>query len=264
MQTLTLLPAASIGDWFHETALDGSLALAMPVALVAGLVSFFSPCVIPLLPGYLSYVTGLSSADIVAGGSTGIRSRLVVGVSLFILGFSAVYVTLGGIFGQIGAELYEHRDVLTKALGVFIILLGLVFVGAVPFLQRDVRVHTLPAVGLGAAPFIGAIFALGWTPCTGPTLGAILGLSGTYGSSPGRGALLAFVYCLGLGVPFLIAAISFHKMMRAVSFVRRHQQWVMRIGGGMLIAVGVLLVTGLWDQLIAEMRSWVSSYETVV
>jgi cytochrome c-type biogenesis protein len=261
---MSLLPPATLAQWFHDTALDGSLVLAMPVALLAGVVSFFSPCVLPLLPGYLSYVTGLSAADIVAGGSSGVRGRMVAGVGLFVLGFSVVYVILGGAFGAIGERLIEHQDAVTKVLGIVTILLGLVFAGVVPWLQRDVRVHTVPAVGIGAAPVLGVLFGLGWTPCIGPTLGAVLSLGGAFGPNPSRGALLAFVYCLGLGIPFLVAAMAFHRMSAAIAWVRRRQVWVMRLGGAMLVAVGVLVLTGVWDSWVQHMQSWLPGFETPV
>ncbi|MEP6666730.1 MAG: cytochrome c biogenesis protein CcdA [Nocardioidaceae bacterium] len=260
---LALVQVASIGSWFHDTAHDGPVLLAIPVALVAGMVSFFSPCVLPLLPGYLSYITGLSGADIVTNGSTGVRGRMVTGTLLFILGFSFVFISVGGAFGQIGYQLIDHQHLLTKILGVLTIVLGLVFAGVVPWLQRDVRIHHVPAVGLGAAPLLGVLFGLGWTPCIGPTLGAVLSLSGL-GGSPTRGAFLAFVYCLGLGLPFIVAAVSYRKMMTAVSWVRRHQEWVMRFGGAMLVAVGLLLVTGAWDSMIVSIKDWIGGYETVV
>jgi cytochrome c-type biogenesis protein len=262
--TTELLPAASVAQWFQDTASDGSLILAVPVALIAGAISFFSPCVLPLLPGYLSYVTGLSAADIVAGGSTGVRGRMVAGAGLFVLGFSLVYVALGGAFGEVGDRLIEHQDVLTKVLGLVTIVLGLVFAGVVPWLQRDVRVHTVPAVGIGAAPVLGVLFGLGWTPCIGPTLAAVLSLGGTYGPNPSRGALLSFFYCVGLGIPFLIAALSFHRMSTAVAWVRRRQIWVMRLGGAMLVTVGVLLLTGAWEAMVQSMQSWVSGFEPPV
>jgi len=255
--------AASIGAWFHDTALDGPVLLAIPVALVAGLVSFFSPCVLPLLPGYLSYITGLSGADILTNGSTGVRGRMVTGTLLFILGFSFVFVSVGGAFGQIGYELVDHQRVLTKVLGIVTIALGLVFAGVVPWLQRDVRIHAVPAVGLGAAPFLGVLFGLGWTPCIGPTLAAVLSLSGINGS-PTRGAFLAFVYCLGLGIPFIAAAVSFRRMMTAVGWARRHQLAVMRFGGGMLVVVGILLVTGAWGAMVVHVQNWVGGYVTAV
>ncbi len=260
----SLAPVASIGGWFRDTALDGSILLAVPVAMVAGLVSFFSPCVLPLLPGYVSYVTGLSGADIVAKGSTGVRGRMVTGTVLFVLGFSLVFIAVGGAFGQLGYLLLDHQVLLTKVLGVVTIMLGLVFSGVVPLLQRDLRIHQVPAVGLAAAPLLGVLFGLGWTPCIGPTLGAVLSLGGAFGPNPSRGAFLAFVYCLGLGIPFLVAAVSFRKMMGAVGWVRQHQAWVMRLGGGMLVVVGILMVTGAWGALIADMRGWAGGFETAV
>ena len=269
--TLATVPAAgtsaeyvaSIGSWFADTAFDGPMLLAVPVALLAGTVSFFSPCVLPLLPGYLSYVTGLSGADIATRGSSGVRGRMFVGTLLFILGFSLVFVAVGGAFGQLGYWLIDYQAELTRVLGVVTIILGLVFAGLVPWLQRDVRVHRVPAVGIGAAPFLGVLFGLGWTPCIGPTLGAVLSLSGL-GGSPTRGAFLAFVYCLGLGLPFLLASVSYRKMMGSVGWVRRHQMWVMRLGGGMLVAVGLLLVTGAWGALITDLRTWVGGFETAI
>lgn len=260
---LSAAPTASIGSWFADTALAGPMLLAIPVALIAGTVSFFSPCVLPLLPGYLSYVTGLSGADIAANGSTGVRGRMVTGTLLFIGGFSLVFVAVGGAFGQVGYLLIDHQAGLMRILGVVTIVLGLVFAGVVPWLQRDVRVHAVPAVGLGAAPVLGVLFGLGWTPCIGPTLAAVLSLSGL-GGSPTRGAFLAFVYCIGLGVPFLVAAVSYRKMMGAVGWVRRHQVWVTRFGGGMLVVVGILLVTGVWNSLIIDIKTWVGGFETAV
>ncbi|GAA1940478.1 cytochrome c biogenesis CcdA family protein [Nocardioides hwasunensis] len=231
-----------MSDWFQSTALSGSLVLALPVALVAGLVSFFSPCVIPLLPGYLSYATGLSGADLEGAR----RSRMVLGAVLFVLGFAVVFVLLGSLTGAAGAWLFVHTRQLNVVLGVITILLGVAFLGGIGFLQRDWRIHRVPAVGLAAAPLLGFLFGLGWAPCVGPTLAAINILSVNEATAT-RGAVLSAVYALGLGLPFIAAAVAYRRMIRAFTAIRRHQVLIMRIGGVMMIAVGVLLVTGWWD-----------------
>ena len=241
------------GSWFRDTVLNGSLLLAIPVALLAGLVSFFSPCVVPLLPGYLSYTTGLAGADLESAK----RGRMLAGSLLFVLGFSFVFVSYGALFGAVGDWLFRYQHQITIALGALTILLGIAFLGAVPWMQRDWRFHRVPTVGLAAAPMLGVLFGLGWTPCIGPTLGAITSLSLNEGSAE-RGALLSAVYCLGLGLPFIAAALAYRRMLGTVRWVRRHQAWVTRIGGLMLIAVGILLVTGWWDALVGDLRGWVS------
>lgn len=238
-----------MGEWFNQTASSGSLVLAVPVALIAGLVSFFSPCVIPLLPGYLSYATGLSGADLASGAAGDRRGRMLLGSLLFVLGFSVVFVALGTLSGALGAWLVTWRGTLTLVLGVLTILLGLAFAGLFPLLQRDWRVHRVPAVGLAAAPLLGFLFGLGWTPCLGPTLAAITTLS-LNEATAGRGALLSGVYALGLGMPFIAAGLAYRRALGAFTFVRRHQAWVTRLGGLMLVVVGLLLVTGLWDQAV--------------
>jgi cytochrome c-type biogenesis protein len=253
-----------MGEWFHDTAASGSLVLAVPVALVAGLVSFFSPCVIPLLPGYLSYATGLSGADLASGAAEVRRGRMLLGSLLFVLGFAVVFVALGTLSGAVGAWLVTWRDTLSIVLGVLTILLGLVFAGWLPFLQREWRVHRVPAVGLAAAPLLGFLFGLGWVPCIGPTLAAITTLS-LNEATAGRGALLSAVYAVGLGVPFVAAGLAYRRALGAFGVVRRHQVWVTRAGGLMLVAVGVLLVTGVWDQAVTWLQvHLVSSSEVSV
>lgn len=249
-----------MGDWFASTAGSGSLALAVPVALVAGLVSFFSPCVIPLLPGYLSYATGLGGADLEHAR----RGRMLAGAVLFVLGFSLVFVALGSLSGALGAWLITWQRQITIVLGVLTILLGLTFAGLVPWLQRDFRIHRVPAVGLGAAPLLGVLFGLGWTPCIGPTLGVITTLS-INEATAARGALLSGVYALGLGLPFIAAALAYRRMLGAFGWIRRHQQWVARAGGLMMVLVGVLLVTGWWAEIVTWLQlRLVSGYETSV
>ena len=234
-----------MGDFFRESAASGSLLLAIPVALLAGLVSFFSPCVIPLLPGYLSYATGLSGADL----ENARRGRMLAGTVLFVLGFTVVFVALGTLSGAFGSWLVTYRREITVVMGLLVIVLGLAFIGFVPLLQRDVRVHQVPAVGLAAAPMLGFLFGLGWTPCIGPTLGAILTLS-INEATAARGAVLSGVYAIGLGVPFVLAGLAYRRALGAFGFVRRHQMWITRLGGAMLVLVGLLLVTGWWDWIV--------------
>jgi cytochrome c-type biogenesis protein len=244
-----------------ETAVGGSMALALPVALLAGLVSFFSPCVVPLLPGYLSYATGLGAAEVVEGSQH--RGRMLAGASLFVLGFAVIFVITGVVAGSAGRLLEAYRDVITRVLGVLIIVLGLIFAGVLPIGQRDLRIHRIPAVGIAAAPLIGVVFALGWTPCLSPTLGVVVNLGFNEGTAV-RGGLLGFFYALGLGIPFVIAGLAFTKMAGAVAFLRERQQLIMRIGGVLMIIVGVLLVTGTWNTLTGVLRQWAASFETVM
>lgn len=250
-----------MNGWLNETVSSGTLLLAMPVALAAGLVSFFSPCVLPLLPGYLSYVSGVAVQDL----ENARRSRLVTGSLLFVLGFSAVFVLSGALFGSIGTELRAYQRPLSIATGVLVIGVGLAFIGLLPFLQRDVRVHAVPRVGLAMAPVLGVFFAVGWAPCIGPTLSAVLGLSlATDDATAARGALLALVYCLGLGVPFVLAALGFARFSSSIGWLRRHQRAVSVAGGLLLIATGLMLVTGVWDSLVIDLQNWVGGFETAL
>ncbi|GAA1272158.1 cytochrome c biogenesis protein CcdA [Sphaerisporangium rubeum] len=237
------------------TVAAGSLLLAVPVAVAAGLVSFLSPCVLPLVPGYLSYVTGMSGDPR--------RGRMVAGSALFVLGFSLVFVLGGALFGGVGSLLLGNAEVITRVLGALTIVLGLAFIGFLPGLQRDVRVHRFPAAGLAGAPLLGVVFGLGWTPCIGPTLSTVLTLSLDQASAA-RGALLALAYALGLGLPFVLAALLYRKALTAFAVVRTRSRLITRLGGGMLVLVGVLLVTGLWGQFIAAIQGWVGGFEPVI
>ena len=237
-------------DWFVETVGSGSLILAVPIAVLAGLVSFFSPCVLPLLPGYLSYMTGVGVQDL----ETARRGRMLTGSVLFVLGFSVIFVAGGTLFGSIGLRLAEHQRTISIVMGVVVILLGVVFMGFIPFMQREYKIHAVPAVGLGVAPLLGALFAFGWIPCIGPTLGMVLTLAGTEGTA-GRGALLSFAYCLGLGIPFVVAALGFGRFMHALDWVKRNQRAINVFGGLMLVVVGVLLVSGAYDAMVDQLRS---------
>jgi cytochrome c-type biogenesis protein len=266
-----------IGDSFAHTVTDGPLLLALPVAAAAGLVSFLSPCCLPLMPGYLSYVTGLAGtqqAEPQSPAATGAvlvaappqvarRTRIVLGSVLFVVGFSAVFVSEGLLFGGLGGLLIDHRIAIQRVLGVVTIVMGLAFLGLVPALDRDVRIHRLPDTGLAGAPLLGIVFGLGWTPCLGPTLAAVQGLAFTQASA-GRGAILTTAYCLGLGIPFIATGIALDRALRAFAVVKRHYGVVKAIGGGLLVVVGVLLVTGLWEQVTIHLRVLISGYTAAV
>jgi cytochrome c-type biogenesis protein len=277
---------------------SGPLLLALPVAAAAGAVTFLSPCCLPLVPGYLSFVTGMAGAggpSSAAGASasgasaagasasgasaSGVavaapplaataavppRGRVVAGTALFVLGFSVVFMAYGAALGGLGQLLTGHARVLTQVLGGLTILLGLLFAGAFDrftFAGRIARPAARPKAGLAGAPLLGVMFGLGWTPCIGPTLTAVLALSASTGTVA-RGAVLAFVYALGLGVPFLLVSFGFQVAMRAFAFFRRHARLVTRIGGAMLICVGMLEVTGAWSTFMAWLQvHWVSTYE---
>ncbi len=256
----------------------GSLLLAVPVALAAGAISFASPCVLPLVPGYLSYVTGMSAADaqdVQARAASAdeaesaayrrrLRGRTILGAALFVLGFTAVFVSAGAAFGYAGSNLLTHQRILEQVLGSLVIVLGLFFAGLVPqrwsgWMQRDVRLHYRPAVGLVGAPLLGVLFGIGWTPCLGPTLSAVQTLAWTQASA-GRGAFLAAAYCIGLGLPFILTAVAFRRAMTAFDWIKRHYSLVMRVGGGMLVVVGAAMVSGAWDHLIHLMQGWVIGF----
>jgi cytochrome c-type biogenesis protein len=273
---------------------SGPLLLALPVAAAAGAVTFLSPCCLPLVPGYLSFVTGMAgaggpsspaapapvpAASAAGASAAGIavaapplaataavppRGRVVAGTALFVLGFSVVFMAYGAALGGLGHLLTGHARVLTQVLGGLTILLGLLFAGAFDrfsFAGRIARPAARPKAGLAGAPLLGVMFGLGWTPCIGPTLTAVLALSASTGTVA-RGAVLAFVYALGLGVPFLLVSFGFQVAMRAFAFFRRHARLVTRIGGAMLICVGLLEVTGAWSTFMAWLQvHWVSTYE---
>ncbi|MGZ6827060.1 MAG: cytochrome c biogenesis CcdA family protein [Mycobacteriales bacterium] len=249
----------TVADSFVSAVTDGPVLVALPVAALAGLVSFLSPCVLPLVPGYLSYVTGLTGTDLAAEEERRVSGRVLLGASLFVLGFSAVFVSEGAFFGGLGARLLEHQRVVDVVLGLLTVVLGLAFLGMVPGLQREVRVHRLPKAGLAGAPLLGVLFGVGWTPCLGPTLGAVQALA-FRDASAGRGAFLTFGYCLGLGVPFLLTALAFRRALGAFAAVKRHYALVLRLGGGMLVVIGLLLVSGLWGQLVLQLQGTVNGY----
>jgi cytochrome c-type biogenesis protein len=241
------------------TITDGSLLLALPLALAAGAVSFLSPCVLPLVPGFLSYVTGMTGVDLADRH----RGRLLAGALLFVAGFTVVFVSAGVFVGAFGVFLIDHRRLLQEIFGSLTIVLGLAFMGAVPWFQRDLRVHRRPSLGLLGAPMLGVLFGLGWSPCVGPTLTAVLALS-LDGGSATRGGILAVAYSLGLGLPFVLVALAFRRVMGALGWVKKHYVWVMRLGGAMLVAIGVLLVSGVWNDMTVQMQIWVNSFSPAV
>jgi cytochrome c-type biogenesis protein len=232
---------------------SGPLVLALGVAALAGLASFLSPCVLPLVPGYLSYVTGLAGADLDAGRR---RGRILAGTALFVAGFAAVFVSTSVLAAASGRALLRHGRAVEVVVGALVIVLGLAFAGLVPGLQREWRIHTLPAAGLVGAPVFGAVFALSWVPCVGPTLGAVLGLAAV-GGSTGRAVVLAIAYCLGLGAPFVAFGLGFRRLLGVVAAVRRNSRWVTRIGGALLVLVGLALVTGAWGDFVTWLRATV-------
>lgn len=249
-----------MGNSVEATVGGGPLVLALAIAVVAGLVSFLSPCVLPLVPGYLSYVTGLVGADLSAalGEREGPRrrGRVLAGTGLFTAGFAAVFVTTTVFLAKLGYTLLAHARVLEMVAGGLIIVFGIAMLGWIPGLQREVRIHRLPQAGLWGAPVFGAVFALSWVPCIGPTLGAIMLLATTSGQ-PGRAALLAVAYCLGIGLPFLALGLGMRRLAGVVAAIRRNSRWVTWIGAILLILVGLALLTGAWGEFITWLRATV-------
>ena len=255
----------------QETVLSGSLVAAAMVAVTAGVVSFFSPCSLPLVPGYLSYVAGVNGQESAVvtelkGQGPSQRGRTLLGALLFVLGFAAVFTSYGALFGALGAQLAQHQDSIIRVSGILTILFGLVFTlsgAGVPVLGRTMRFSYRPRIGLAGAPMLGVIFGVGWTPCIGPALAAILTLA-TSSATAGRGAVLAFAYSVGLGLPFLLSALSVSKAMHHFSWARRHGMTVARVGGGFLILLGILQLTGAWSELMASLQTLILGWKTPI
>ncbi|MCU1639516.1 MAG: cytochrome c biosis protein CcdA [Microbacteriaceae bacterium] len=245
-------------DPIRELVANGSLLVALPIALLAGLVSFASPCILPLVPGYLGYIGGFASSD-----KRSDRRRLVLGVALFVLGFTVVFVAFNLAFSLAGLLLIPWLDPITRVVGVIVIVMGLVFIGQFTFLQRSWKPSWKVATGLGGAPLLGIVFGLGWAPCIGPTLAVISQLSLTSGSA-GRGVLLGVVYSLGLGIPFLLVALGFNWVTGSVAWLKRHIRAVNVVGGAMLVLIGLLMVSGIWQQLMSQLGAVISGFEPAI
>ena len=277
------------GGGASELVVSGPLLVALLIAAAAGAVSFFSPCCLPLVPGYLSYVAGMSGGENQPAKNASIpldeprnaagsgqaaqaatatltlqtrrqrKSRTIAGAVLFVAGFAVVFTSYGVLFGALGAWLIGYQNVLVRILGVITIVLGLMFTGVlsrIPLAGRTVRLDYQPRMGLLGAPLVGILFGLGWTPCIGPTLAAVLTLA-TSSADAGRGAALSFAYSAGLGIPFIVAAMSIQKVMASFGWARRHARAVMRAGGGMLILLGLLQVTGLWLYVMSWLQTFI-------
>ncbi|MET8353685.1 MULTISPECIES: cytochrome c biogenesis CcdA family protein [unclassified Micromonospora] len=289
-----------MGETFRELALSGPLLLAIGAAALAGLVSFLSPCVLPLVPGYLSYVTGLAGSDLEGsarkgtlltpaveegpplnaaeardgdGGGVAVRERIaragavkgrvLAGTLLFIAGFTVVFVATAILFASIGRVFFDYERQLEIVIGVLIIVLGLGYLGMIPALQREFRISRLPSAGLLGAPVFGAVFALSWVPCTGPTLGAVMGMATASGQSD-RAVVLAVAYCLGLGIPFVVFGLGFQRLLGVFRAVRRNSRWVTRVGGALLILIGLALVTGGWQSFVIWLQTTVGVGEVSI
>jgi cytochrome c-type biogenesis protein len=240
---------ALLASGFSTTVVDGSLIPAAGVALLVGVIGFLSPCVLPLVPGYLSYVAGLAGVADQAHR----QRRMLLGAALFVLGFTAVFVATGALFGSLGSTIAVHRLALERIFGAVTIVMGMVFLGRFSVLQREVKLHRLPQAGLLGAPLLGLTFGLAWTPCLTPTFSAVYGLAATQGTAV-RGALLSACYCFGLGVPFLLVAMGLGWVSGALAVVRRHARLVSQLGGAVLIVMGVLLLSGVWDHWMNVLR----------
>ncbi|MER7419011.1 cytochrome c biogenesis protein CcdA [Micromonospora peucetia] len=292
-----------MGETFRELAQSGPLLLAIGAAALAGLVSFLSPCVLPLVPGYLSYVTGLAGVNLEtrpgvrkgppltdsveegslpytgAGGGSGgggvgvrertepatavVKGRVLAGTLLFIAGFTVVFTLTAILFASIGRVFFEYERTLEIVIGALIVVLGLSYVGLVPGLQREFRFQRLPAAGLLGAPVFGAVFALSWVPCVGPTLGAVLGMAAVEGQTD-RAVVLAVAYCLGLGIPFVVFGLGFERLLGVFRAVRRNSRWITRVGGALLILIGLALVTGGWTNFVIWLQTTVGVGEVSI
>jgi cytochrome c-type biogenesis protein len=241
-----------MNEFFVNNLFDGFILLALPLAIVAGLLSFISPCILPLVPGYLSYAAGFSQA----------RGRVLLGSSLFVAGFSLLFISYGALFGGFGARIAVHEEIITRILGIFTIGLGLIFAGAFPMMPT-LRPKISTTGGLVGAPILGFLFGVGWTPCIGPALATVQTLAFSE-SSAFRGAVLSLGYCLGLGLPFIATGLFFDRSARLRHFLTRNGRKISLIGGAFLILIGILQVSGAWNYLMNDLRSVISNFAPVI
>jgi cytochrome c-type biogenesis protein len=232
--------------------LTGNLILALPIAALAGLISFASPCVIPLVPGYLTYAAGFSKN----------RGKLLLGSVLFVLGFTSLFVAYGALFGSLGSNISSNQKIISRILGLFTILMGLIFMGRIN-LMRSFKFNRVAESGLIGAPFLGFLFGLGWTPCIGPALAAVQTLA-IESASAARGSLLSATYCFGLGTPFILTGLFFDKSQSMRKFLAKNGEKISFVGGLLLIVIGVMQITGTWDSLMNSMRGLISGFEPVL
>ncbi|WP_231928183.1 cytochrome c biogenesis CcdA family protein [Devriesea agamarum] len=259
MMPPTGIDLAKIGEAFAGTVLNGSMLLAIPVAMAAGIVAFCSPCVLPIVPGYLGYVSGLAGQDTAQPR----KGRMFAGAALFVAGFTLVFLAMGVFFGLVGHLFKGWSGWIDRGAGVLVIFMGLLFLGAFPALSGEKRIARRPDAGLWGAPLLGIVFGLSWTPCIGPTYAAVAALSLGEGSAT-RGAVLAVAYSLGLGLPFVGFALLFRHAMAASRALSTHRRTITVLGGALLVVIGVLLLTGQWAAWMAQLQTFIGPVETVV
>ena len=239
-------------DFFVDQLFGGFLITAFPLALLAGLISFVSPCVLPLVPGYLAFAAGFSKS----------RGKVLLGSTLFVLGFSALFISYGALFGELGSRVVANEEVITRVLGIFTILMGVIFLGAFPMMPT-IKPKISTNGGLIAAPILGFLFGVGWTPCIGPALASVQALA-FQESSAVRGAVLSFGYCIGLGLPFIASGVFLDKSEKMRKVLVKSGNKVSKVGGVLLIVIGLLQLTGLWTDLMIEMRSLITDFAPVI
>ncbi len=239
-------------DFVVNHLLDGFLLTAFPIAVIAGVISFVSPCVLPLVPGYLSFAAGFSQD----------RGKVFLGSLLFVAGFSALFISYGALFGELGSRIATNEESITRVLGVLTILMGVIFLGAFP-LMPTIKPRISTTGGLIGAPLLGFLFGVGWTPCIGPALASVQALA-FQESSAVRGAILSLGYCIGLGAPFIATGLFLDKSEKIRKVALKSGNSISKVGGVLLILIGILQLTGLWTDLMIEMRSWISDFVPVI